>query len=121
MNDGCIICDGEYIISDPSTYEYRNGKVICKNCWLEIYDNLSWGSKREERIIFEYKKVPITHKLKWSIWKRDNFSCKVCGKKENLTIDHINPESSGGEITEDNLQTLCKSCNSQKGQKYNGE
>jgi len=44
-------------------------------------------------------------------------SCHRSGKRKNLTIDHIHPESKGGTLDLSNLQTLCKSCNSKKGAK----
>ena len=62
-------------------------------------------------------KERIPHKLKWKIWLRDNFTCQHCGSRENLTVDHISPESKGGQTTKDNLQTLCRECNSKKGNK----
>ena len=52
------------------------------------------------------------------ILKRDGYKCKKCGSTENLQIDHIKSVRSYGEImnvnTLDNLQVLCKSCNSGK-------
>lgn len=63
------------------------------------------------------KKVPIPHDIRWSVWERDNFTCKVCGARKNLTVDHIHPESKGGKATLENCQTLCKTCNSRKGAK----
>jgi len=65
----------------------------------------------------EYKKAPIPPEIRWKVWERDNFECKICGKRTFLSIDHIFPESKGGNLTLENLQTLCKSCNSSKGAK----
>jgi len=62
-----------------------------------------------------YKKTPIPPELRWQIWERDNFECQMCGARTFLSIDHIFPESKGGDLSLDNLQTLCKSCNSKKG------
>ena len=40
--------------------------------------------------------------------------CLCCGSCERLTKDHVVPVSRGGVNTIDNLQLLCKSCNSKK-------
>lgn len=69
--------------------------------------------KREDRHIAPKEKIPAP--LRWEIWERDNFTCKHCGTHRDLTIDHIIPESRGGTLHPDNLQTLCRKCNSRKG------
>jgi len=58
-------------------------------------------------------KIPTA--LRWAVWERDNFTCKRCGSRRDLTCDHIVPESQGGPTIEENLQTLCRRCNSRKG------
>ena len=60
------------------------------------------------------RKRKIPNNIKWEVWERDNFTCK-CGARKFLSVDHIVPESRGGKTEMDNLQTLCKSCNSKKG------
>jgi 5-methylcytosine-specific restriction endonuclease McrA len=40
--------------------------------------------------------------------------CKICGKKKDLTIDHIKPRVFGGTNERENLQVLCRKCNSAK-------
>lgn len=69
------------------------------------------GHPRRER----YKKETIPFDLRWSIWERDNFTCQSCGSRSNLAVDHILAESKGGTLDPENLQTLCKPCNSRKG------
>jgi len=44
--------------------------------------------------------------------------CAICKKMLKLTVDHIKPVSRGGMNTIDNIQPLCKSCNSKKSNKY---
>ena len=41
--------------------------------------------------------------------------CLHCGTRRYLSLDHIIAESRGGPSTIENLQTLCRSCNSKKG------
>jgi hypothetical protein len=64
-----------------------------------------------------YKKKPIPNSIKWEVWERDNFTCKICGNRKYLSVDHIYPECKGGVMSFSNLQTLCRSCNSRKGSK----
>ncbi len=52
--------------------------------------------------------------LRIEIMFQDN-ECKFCKMTKNLTIDHIVPLSKGGARTKDNLQILCTTCNSKKG------
>ena len=48
------------------------------------------------------------------VFARDNYKCVRCGSGEKLTVDHVVPMVRGGTNDIDNLQTLCKSCNSKK-------
>lgn len=62
-----------------------------------------------------YQKQPIPDTLRWTIWERDDFTCHYCGSRKFLSVDHIVPESQGGELSLDNLVTACRPCNSKKG------
>ena len=59
------------------------------------------------------KTIPLT--LRTFVYERDDFACVECGSQEDLSLDHIFPWSMGGTDSPDNLQTLCRSCNSVKG------
>jgi 5-methylcytosine-specific restriction endonuclease McrA len=41
--------------------------------------------------------------------------CAGCGATSDLTVDHVVPIARGGTPTPENLQVLCRSCNSAKG------
>lgn len=62
-----------------------------------------------------YIKQPIPRRIRVEVFTRDAHQCKHCGCKDDLTIDHIIPEVAGGTLDLDNLQTLCRPCNSRKG------
>jgi hypothetical protein len=64
----------------------------------------------------KYKNRTITKKLRFSILKRDNYTCQLCGrnpKDDNikLEIDHKVPVSKGGITKQGNLWVTCFDCN----------
>ena len=44
-------------------------------------------------------------------------ACIYCGRKRNLSYDHLFPKNRGGPDIPDNVVLACKSCNSSKGDK----
>lgn len=50
-----------------------------------------------------------------NVMRRDNYSCQYCGTAKNLTIDHLQPRSRGGQTAWQNLVTACSRCNARKG------
>ncbi|WP_109439848.1 HNH endonuclease [Acinetobacter haemolyticus] len=63
------------------------------------------------------KRKTIGDKLRFEVFKRDQFKCQYCGKAAPdvvLNVDHINPVSKGGENDILNLITSCEDCNSGK-------
>ena len=65
------------------------------------------------------RKIPLS--VRYSVLSRDRFICGTCGRSPAphpgtvLHVDHIHPESKGGQATEFNLRTLCEDCNLGKG------
>lgn len=52
-----------------------------------------------------------------NIYRRDNHQCQYCGdqfRSEDLTFDHVVPESKGGGKSWENITTCCVPCNRQK-------
>jgi len=60
-------------------------------------------------------KARIPALLRTAVYERDAYRCVTCGTWNDLSIDHVIPESKGGPTTLDNLQTMCRSHNSRKG------
>lgn len=77
-------------------------------------------SKKHSTIKKHKTRRDINLRLRFKVMARDNFKCCICGRSPSTTpglelvIDHIYPWVKGGESTMDNLQTLCKECNSGK-------
>lgn len=63
----------------------------------------------------QVNRAPISQELREFVFARDGRACLRCKATEGLTLDHIKPWSLGGPDAADNLQTLCRSCNSRKG------
>lgn len=101
----------------PKHLEKRFKQMMFENDWDTIEMGLPGGSQRDE-VTTGFIRETINKDLRWKIWERDDFTCKKCGSRQDLHIDHINPVSKGGKTTEDNLQTLCARCNRKKGSKY---
>ncbi|MFQ5709425.1 MAG: HNH endonuclease [bacterium] len=70
--------------------------------------------------LVHYVSIPYRKKVysKKHIYLRDNYTCQYCGKiapANDLTLDHILPQSRGGKSVWANLVTSCKRCNTRKG------
>ena len=54
------------------------------------------------------------------LWRKQikeswDHKCAYCGSEEDLTLDHVIPQSKGGEDITRNVVCCCKSCNQSKG------
>jgi|TARA_R100000093_G_C1931779_1_gene68964 hypothetical protein len=62
--------------------------------------------------------MSISKKLRFSVFKRDNFTCQYCGKTPPnviLEADHVISRKDGGQDDKMNLITACFACNRGKG------
>jgi len=51
------------------------------------------------------------------IFRRDDYRCVYCGRilpVEDLTLDHVEPRVKGGDRSDGNLVTACRTCNTVK-------
>ena len=63
-------------------------------------------------------RLPKAHIYKHELYGQQEGKCAGCNYHfpfRNMTIDHIRPQSKGGDDRKDNLQLLCNACNSTKG------
>lgn len=103
----------DYVNSDNSSEETPDGNLSLIPFNVPI-ENLK-GPQKEIKI----KRTPrnINLKLRWTVLKRDNFSCRKCGRSPAkdpsiiLHVDHIIPWSKDGETVIENLEALCEQCN----------
>lgn len=90
-------------------------------------DNVKYGRKSLEAMPLydirkydpEYEKQLRNKVFKKAKDKNGYYCCAICGrkskKKVTFQVDHIIPMNQGGKSVEDNLQILCRTCNSKKG------
>lgn len=85
--------------------------------WLADGKVLDGESQLPRREVVE--RAPKKKVYRSTIYARDGHKCLACGTlptKDNwLSIDHIVPLSRGGSYDMNNLQTLCRNCNTMKG------
>ncbi len=97
----------------PIIYEYGG-----RDKWLlqTLYEDAGIDIYKKPEI--KYKVIKnLKASLKKAVFERDAYRCKHCETHIDLTVDHIYPKSKGGIDDLDNLQTLCRPCNSKKGAK----
>lgn len=85
-----------------------------------VTDEYSYPSviRLRRYINIPYNRIVLSRR---NVMKRDNNTCQYCGRKKNLTIDHVLPRSRGGKDTWENLVTACDNCNVRKGNRTPGE
>lgn len=85
-----------------------NKFIAYKNGTIEI-DKKEYAARKHRKT--------INNSTRYDIMKRDYFKCTVCGDSPSsnintiLEIDHILPVAKGGGNENENLRTICKSCN----------
>jgi hypothetical protein len=64
------------------------------------------------------KRKPVSKRVRFSVFARDQFTCVYCGQQPPavmLEIEHVIPVSQGGTNDEANLRCSCRDCNAGKG------
>lgn len=81
----------------------------------KVIDALRDAGLYRDPVPVKPKKKTIPRSLAKVVFERDEYRCVTCGSHIDLSVDHIHPESKGGDLELSNLQTLCRPCNSRKG------
>lgn len=105
--------DAELVKSEEKSAAARaNGSRGARSKWGMASDA---QAKRSERLAAARANGSHT-KEEWSAMLSAIPMCVKCGAQEHLVKDHIIPIYQGGSDGIDNIQPLCHSCNSSKGQ-----
>lgn len=72
------------------------------------------------KVILRKSARVITQGVNWTVFKRDHYRCRYCGKEGGdnglvLTVDHLVLWEKMGPSTAENLLTACKKCNKVRG------
>ncbi len=119
--ESCIdFARSEKLFKCPNCHKYfkttnLHKKFCRKSCLLE-YSRKKYKDKIKDGSIYESNSYL---KLRWDVFKRDNFTCQYCGRnvkddKIKLEADHIIPRSKKGKTIMNNLITSCFECNQGK-------
>jgi hypothetical protein len=117
----------ELLLFPTTTYLQTKhaGKSFLLNLKLSLYENgfpydLDTPTYINQKIIDCQIRNEANKKMRFEILKRDNFTCRYCGRSPRanqnviLEIDHIHPQSKGGVYEKENLITSCHDCNGGK-------
>ena len=87
----------------------------------ERYAEISLRAAHKRRTRIAGNGGSYTTKEWHNLCERTGWICLRCGKSHDeskLTADHVTPISKGGTSNIDNIQPLCGSCNSSKGNRH---
>lgn len=93
-----------------------DGNVECFSGWDELGDP---GTRRRVRVTASGGPVAPVDRTR--VFMEADYQCEMCGSRADLTVDHIIPVAEGGGPDLANLQCLCRSCNSRKGARLEGQ
>jgi 5-methylcytosine-specific restriction endonuclease McrA len=112
------VCDWQSAVCATVT-----GKVIV----MEEYDRVIHSVSMEMRVPaviklknyvkVSYDRISYVSYTKRNVHLRDNYICQYCGEKtdsKHIGIDHVLPESRGGQDTWENTVSACNPCNFDK-------
>ena len=109
-----VVYDNKYAIFYPEHILTLINRLKNKNGYF-YNDKDIWDA------LCRVERGRVSNKMRFAIYERDRYRCRICGRGQTsdyLEIDHIKPIAKGGKSEYSNLQTLCRRCNKNKGDKY---
>lgn len=99
-------------------YNKNRERVIEKSKQWAVNNRAEFKiNQHNRRVKIRNTHTPIT-KEQWNfLLEYSHYKCMCCGSSESLSLDHIVPISRGGKNTFQNIQVLCRRCNSTKSAK----
>ena len=114
-------------ICDPCYLKMPGGRKPCPTCKAIIHIK----QKKCAKHMLDAKggltrrfRPPIPKSVQRAAYQRDSYTCVQCGlegrgetheeKVKGFAIDHVIPHAAGGSSELENLQILCRKCNSSK-------
>jgi len=92
--------------------------------YAKIISESAGAGKRQYGFVMDRFKKLASGEISWSTSIREYVKererpeeCIYCGRKKDLTVDHILPRSRGGPDSPDNAVWVCQGCNSSKSDK----
>lgn len=114
-SDYAYICDQCLVDDGCPTLRWQDPDfILCFDCLKDLA--LQYVKPETNDVIVVHRKA-IPESLRNKIFARDGYKCRTCGAPELLVLDHVVPFVLGGVTEESNLQTLCRSCNTEKAAK----
>ena len=109
----------QYSLNGFSELSNQEVEQLMELCQFKLEEFISDRGKR----IWKHRTNSsgyISGTIRYQVLKRAKYRCELCGildKDKRIEVDHIVPRSKGGKDDLENLQALCYTCNSMKGNK----
>lgn len=114
--------DEELLTSTELPFNLDEWKVFLRQTDLQEVGVLANDGDGLKKAILRKSARQVDAGVTWRVFKRDNYTCRYCGKDDvPLTIDHLILWEKGGPTIEENLNTSCKKCNKKRGNKEYSE
>lgn len=113
-------------LSCKKYYEANKDKISAqKKIYFQSFKESGYSDRLRtyQRVNHRYRLLakkcenPLTIEEWTQILEEADYKCMKCKNSNDLTMDHIKPIIKGGLHTKNNIQVLCRRCNSSKGSK----
>jgi 5-methylcytosine-specific restriction endonuclease McrA len=103
---------------EPLKLDLEDWKKMLRQLDLQETEVLVKDSATGEiaKAILRKSQRTIEQRVSWSVFKRDHYHCRYCGKDGvPMTVDHLILWEKGGPSVEENLVAACRPCNKARG------